>query len=48
MDALVRFARNQGSESTPDTVYCISTNARPTDAWRGVGVDGGYKAGHQF
>ena len=48
MDTLVRFARNQGSEFTSDTIYCISTNTRPTNAWRRIGVDGGYKAGHQF
>ena len=48
MDTLVRFARNQGSESTSDTVYCISANTRPANAWCRIGMDGGYKACHQF
>jgi hypothetical protein len=48
MDTLVRLARDQGSEFTPDTIYCISTNTHPANAWRRIGVDGGYKAGHQF
>lgn len=48
MDTLVRLARNQGSEFTSDTIYCISTNPCPADAWHRIGVDGGYKAGHQF
>ena len=48
MDTLVRFARNQGSEFTSDTIYCISTNTHPANAWRRIGVDGGYKAGHQL
>ena len=42
MDTLVRFARYQGSEFTPDAIYFISANARPANAWRGVGMDGGY------
>jgi hypothetical protein len=48
MDTLVRFTCNQGSEFTSDTIYFISTNTRPANAWRRIGVDGGYKAGHQF
>jgi hypothetical protein len=48
MDTLVRFARNQGSKFTSDTIYCISTNTHRANAWRRIGVDGGYKAGHQF
>jgi hypothetical protein len=48
MDVVVRFSRDQGSESTADTIYRISSNAHPTDAWRSHGMDGGYKAGHQF
>jgi hypothetical protein len=48
MDAMVRFTRDEGPEFTTDTVYCISSNTHSTDAWRGSGLDGGYKAGHQF
>jgi len=48
VDTLVRFARNQGSEFTSDTIYCISTDTHPANAWRRIGVDGGYKASHQF
>lgn len=48
MDTLVRFARDQGSKFTSDAVYCISSDTRPADAGRCIGMDGGYKAGHQF
>jgi hypothetical protein len=48
MDAVVRFASDKGSELTANTVYFISSNAYPANAWRGFGLDGGYKAGHQF
>jgi len=48
MDAMVRFARDERPELTTDTVYCISSNTHSTNAWRGSGLDGGYKAGHQF
>lgn len=48
MDAVVRFPRDEGSESTPDTIYRVPSNARPTNAWRGLGLDGGHKAGHQL
>jgi hypothetical protein len=48
MDAMVRFARDERPEFTTDTVYCISSNTHSTNAWRGSGLDGGYKAGHQF
>ena len=48
MDALVRFARNQRSEFTSDAIYRISANTRPANAWRRIGMDGGYKTGHQL
>jgi hypothetical protein len=48
MDAMVRFARDERPELTTDTVYCISSNAHSSNAWRGSGMDGGYKAGHQL
>ena len=48
MDTLVRFALNQGSKFASDTVYCISANTRPANAWRRIGMDGRYKASHRF
>jgi hypothetical protein len=48
MDAMVRLPLDQGSKFTADTIYRLSSNAHPTDAWRGLGLDGGHKAGHQF
>ena len=48
MDAMVRFARDERPELTTDAVYCISSNAHSSNAWRGSGMDGGYKAGHQL
>ena len=48
MDVMVRLPLDQGSKSATDTIYLLSSNAHPTDAWRGLGLDGGYKACHQF